>query len=577
MKLLKTNLDHIDDHSNNYLKLGDWYVDNDLKNKKINKFRLHPYHWDDRKKYYNDFKYLNLKYEEFINILKSELNKIHNINENLRYWKIIIGPWLRHFIDALYDRYEIINSLKNIEDTLEIEISEYNFLDFTPVNFDNFFFNFTEDNWNDYIFSELLKYQNFKFIKNKKNIKLRLIEEKKTFKYQIKNLIGILSSLIPNVLNRHVIISSYLTLPKLISLQLSLKQFPYVISPNIDFEKKNYNCTMRNKIFEDVELINNLGFTNFLQVMIRQQIPYAYIENFTKIKSDVLKVYPKNPKTIYTGVAYQADDLFKIWTAENTKGNCKLYIAQHGGNVGLSKWNQGENHQKDIADKYITWGWSEKNNTKVLPLPSPHLNNKVIKNRKCGNIILTLSNFPRYFYHHYSVPISGQYKKYIAQQVNLLNNIDKNKINFFRIRLQDASKFDWNVPEILSEAGFKENICNKKQSLKKNLKNQRLCVCTHNSTIFLETLASNFPTILVLDPNYNEIRDNAINSFYELKQVGIYYNSFQEAAYFINNNFENLQDWWYSAELQSVRKKFINNYAYTHSYWKKELVSLLTK
>ena len=100
---------------------------------------------------------MNLKYEEFINILKSELNKIHNINENLRYWKIIIGPWLRHFIDALYDRYEIINSLKNIEDPLEIEISEYNFLDFTPVNFDNFFFNFTEDNWNDYIFSELLK------------------------------------------------------------------------------------------------------------------------------------------------------------------------------------------------------------------------------------------------------------------------------------------------------------------------------------------------------------------------------------------------------------------------------------
>ena len=150
MKLLKTNLDHTDDHSNNYLKLGDWYVDNDLK--------------------------------------------------------------------------------------------------------------------------------------NKKNIKLRLIEEKKTFKFQIKNLIGILSSLIPNVLNRHVIISSYLTLPKLISLQLSLKQFPYVISPNIDFGKKNYNCTMRNKIFEDVELINNLGFTNFLQVMIRQQIPYAYIENFTKIK-----------------------------------------------------------------------------------------------------------------------------------------------------------------------------------------------------------------------------------------------------------------------------------------------------
>ena len=111
-----------------------------------------------------------------------------------------------------------------------------------------------------------------------------MIEEKKTFKFQIKNLIGILSSLIPNVLNRHVIISSYLTLPKLISLQLSLKQFPYVISPNIDFGKKNYNCTMRNKIFEDVELINNLGFTNFLQVMIRQQIPYAYIENFTKIK-----------------------------------------------------------------------------------------------------------------------------------------------------------------------------------------------------------------------------------------------------------------------------------------------------
>ena len=37
------------------------------------------------------------------------------------------------------------------------------------------------------------------------------------------------------------------------------------------------------------------------------------------------------------------------------------------------------------------------------------------------------------------------------------------------------------------------------------IKKSRLCVCSHNATVFLETLSRNFPTIVFWDERFNEI------------------------------------------------------------------------
>ena len=60
-----------------------------------------PYHWDDRDKCYKDQQYLLELFERLLIELSTELNKVHGVSFSLRYWRIVIGPWLFHYIDLL--------------------------------------------------------------------------------------------------------------------------------------------------------------------------------------------------------------------------------------------------------------------------------------------------------------------------------------------------------------------------------------------------------------------------------------------------------------------------------------------
>ena len=72
---------------------------------------LHLYHWDDRQKYQNDYKYLEKIYEQKLAELSIQLGNMHDVSTEIRYWRIIIGPWLRFFIDTVFDRYELIRTV----------------------------------------------------------------------------------------------------------------------------------------------------------------------------------------------------------------------------------------------------------------------------------------------------------------------------------------------------------------------------------------------------------------------------------------------------------------------------------
>ena len=63
-----------------------------------------PYHWDDRNKLYKDYQYLLELFERVLKELTIELNNIHNVSYSLRYWRIIIGPWLMSFLTVIFDR-----------------------------------------------------------------------------------------------------------------------------------------------------------------------------------------------------------------------------------------------------------------------------------------------------------------------------------------------------------------------------------------------------------------------------------------------------------------------------------------
>ena len=72
-------------------------------------FEVLPYHWDDRQKYYNDYKNLSITFEKYLNQASFLLNDYHQCDHSIRYWRIVIGFWLFYFINILFDRYSSIS------------------------------------------------------------------------------------------------------------------------------------------------------------------------------------------------------------------------------------------------------------------------------------------------------------------------------------------------------------------------------------------------------------------------------------------------------------------------------------
>src|ERR1041385_3743176 len=88
------------------LFLGKWCCLYDRKHEWVNlDAEVVPYHWDDRAQYFRDSVHLQNVYEQMLGELKRMLNEFHGVQYSLRYWRILVGPWLYRLVQTLFDRW----------------------------------------------------------------------------------------------------------------------------------------------------------------------------------------------------------------------------------------------------------------------------------------------------------------------------------------------------------------------------------------------------------------------------------------------------------------------------------------
>jgi putative transferase (TIGR04331 family) len=117
-----------------------------------------PYHWDDRGKLYRDYCYLRELYEHILTEVADRLNEIHGVNHSLRYWRILIGPWLGCFIQMVFDRWEMIQSVVKRYEISGARVIEGDLARLVPNNMDDFRPLFIGDQWNQAIYGYLLEH-----------------------------------------------------------------------------------------------------------------------------------------------------------------------------------------------------------------------------------------------------------------------------------------------------------------------------------------------------------------------------------------------------------------------------------
>lgn len=560
------------------LFLGEWCKLYDRKHLWENlDYEVVPYHWDDRKKLYDDYKNLLAIYESALVAVAVKLNEIHGVNHSLRYWRILLGPWLGYFIQMLFDRWYMLTEAFDIYEIFGCCVLENEAFNFVPTDMADFIQSFVDDKWNEAIYSELLtgffaEKLKLKTIPIKKNWPPRNLNQsgssakKRKFSFFFEDIIkkGLMSSvkLLPSN-TRYFCISSYLS-PKInFLLQIRLGQIPRffflprLVKKRVEPEKRTWDLELENIRAEYT------NFTRILADMIPRHIPTAYLEDYFELKElGTQNRWPRQPEVIFTSNAYQANDVFKAWAAEKTESGSKLVIGQHGGHFGMTPFAFHEEHQIEIADRFISWGWSDSSRPQIEPLGNFKDAGKVkVEHDKNGGALLVQMALPRYSYHLYAAPVSAaQWNVYFKDQErfvgSLSNEIRKNLL--VRLCQNDygcgqESRWRDTFQDVSLDDGSRSMI--------DLLKKSRLFVSTYNATTYLESFSFDFPTLVFWSPDHWELKEEAKPLFDLLESVGIFHKTPEAAAKKMNEIWDDIDEWWLDPKTQAAKNGFCARYA----------------
>jgi putative transferase (TIGR04331 family) len=565
------------------LFLGEWCKLFNQKHiwSKLN-YQVLPYHWQSREEASQAYIYLEQLYEQWLPILAKNLNTIHNEDHSDRYWRIILSPWLYYFIQIFYDRYLSIRSAIDGQQVNHTWIPHLSKTDFTPNDFNTFSKWTSQDGYNLYLYSWLIKAINIvpAEIKNystqEQQVPLRRGDNLKSWlKFGLKQLLTVLPQSHSDIL----LVSLYIRKQDLVKLQLTLGQFPKFHTGEVSPLKTATDLELRSKL--DIPLGKD-EFTSLLSSLISSQIPKSYLEDYSELKNKSRKYFPKNLKVIATANAHYGNEGFKICCADSIEKGTRLVGMPHGSNYGTLIWSSNETHEKKIADHYFSWGWEDKKEPKVIPLPSVQLvgTQKQISSDSQGRILWLGMSLPRYTNWMASGPRGCEMLEYIEDQKAFLTALSFEIKEMLKMRLYTVD-YEWNVMERLMEDIPDLHFDNRKESLVTELSKSRLCVSSYNSSPILEAMSANFPTIAFWNYDHSELNDSAIPYFEELVNVGIFHRNPLSAAKIVNEIYQDPMSWWLLPEIQKARIRFCHQFARTSptwlSEWKDELFRIAGK
>jgi putative transferase (TIGR04331 family) len=572
------------------LFLGEWCMAYDQQHvwSKLD-HEILPSHWDEREKLDEHCIYLESIYEKYLKNLASSLNSLHGENHSLRYWRILLGPWLIFFIEIIYDRYLSIQSAIDSNKVTNTWIPPFESKQYMGLDILLELSSKAKDNnFNLYLYSRIITRLGkipFEYKEDESYLdKLGSSETKSLplpdkIKIASKKLLKNFSKLTPEIFNQIVFSASGLSNWNQVKLQLSLGQIPYFAPPDII----SGTIEVKEEIRKSLKLPQAINeFESILSDLIIEQLPTSFLEGYLAKRDKSLEAFPENPKVIFTSNDSWFNESFKFWAATQVEQGAKLILAQHGGGYGMIGPLTVGNHELEICDKYFTLGWTLKDQPKIVPMTGGKLQGAQynIKPESNGAILLVAVSWPLYFVHMDHVICGFNGTKYILRQARLLKFICHEVAKLLLVRFPNSDD-GLNKEKRFADISPSIKIYNGVESMCNQLQNSRLCIHDYLGTTSLETLSMNFPTVIYWDPKSVNMLKSTQPYLDELRRVRILHDTPESAARLVNEIYEDPISWWSSSDIQEVRKKFCHQFARTSdkwlTEWKEELLKIADK
>lgn len=315
-------------------------------------------------------------------------------------------------------------------------------------------------------------------------------------------------------------------------------------------------------------LPSDTQFNCFLNDILRDNIPISYIEGYKYYEEVAESKYPSNPKTITTGYGFHSDDFFKTWAAKKVTRGTSFYIFQHGGSFGIRKFDQIEDHQIEVANRYFSWGWKKAGAPHVSPMPSAKLSYSKTKLRpkETGHVLIALQPTFRYASRLTAEPLGPQVHQYLLDQIKFMQRLSCQISSNVRYRpyYQDMG---WGLADLFKDAGYVDQLSSG-GNFYRELNQSRLFVATYGATTMFEALNANFPTLMFWDSSRREPSSRASSAFQKLAESGILHFDSESAALKLEEIYQDIPSWWNEKLRQDSVKQFCREFAWASKKWK---------
>ena len=558
----------------NLLFLGSWCIhglDQYLLHEATNTIVENP--WSDQEILYRDYTYISALHDKLIESLAVDLNVLHHVNHSVRYWKILIGPWLDMFITSLYHRFLTLEKACNNYELNTVLIDYAKPERFIPNDMTHFSHLIADDDWNHYI--TRLCIEHFEFDLETSFLSSANEPTPKRTQGAVEEEIVSMSSLITRSLKRLLsstvgrlrlfntifIFSPYLS--RLNELYLNLICLGIPRYKSTEPEHSFINIPLRSSLISSSFRQSN-AFECLLGNQIFRQIPSAFLEGYNKLVETARTMgYPRRPKVIFTSAPLVYNTVMMCYVAENIDRGAKLLCGQHGG-YGLPKLLRTEDHEKSISDRFLTWGWSD-NSDKTLPVGfiKQGMASKPKRSYKASKLLLVRG-------------LWSPYPSRIDSGMGLdLNSAIEDSIYFASLLPSKIRRSDLLVRLYPKDYGYFEaekwkrscpdvEIATADIPIYTLIKTARLTVYSYNvGTGWLEYMAAGIPTILFWDMDASPVRESCVPYFELFRKVGIFHATPQLAAMHVERVWDDVEGWWNSGPVLNARTQFCREYINT--------------
>jgi putative transferase (TIGR04331 family) len=533
----------------NFFFLGPWFNSGE----NFKESNILNYHWSNLNKIDKDYKFLfSLKKKIFYH-LKKKLNEIHNLNYSTQSWTIILEPFLQNYLTVLFDRWEIIKSIKKKRfdvNFYKYDKSKNNYPD--SFNFINRSF---EDDWNQQLFQEIIIFKDLKNLRINQ-IKTHLKKKQKITKNINYNLsirdkfLDILMNFISIFKKNFDFYFADHSFSKKFFLKIHLlnNSLPFLIKNplklNFNYYPSKKNIKLRKTIFDDYKFeSSNKKFEHFFISKLTHELPNYTVEDLNFLTSKVAKLRFK-PKLYLVNINIGMINFLKHGAAKKTNEGTKLITMEHGGSFPY-KYNYF-NFEEDSA--YLSIRWFKPLYKKHFQITSFYIYNNLINSIKNFNYkFLKRKNcsiiYDRFFNYTLTMaqPCAGSdylaFKNLKKFEKNLNLEIKKN----LKIKFHPRDHFNMmNTQNIFARYRINDkNIIN-------TYKKSRIIICFYPETTFSEALSHNIPTILFIPKGIYKLCNETKVILSNLKKSKIFFDDPEKMALHLNKIWHNPIKWWNS-------------------------------